>query len=99
MQLWSDGKLSDLINEGNTIQSRLGRNSPPVNEDSLARSFANLMSQGKTRAVLRLLTNKDAGTPLGLDEEVDIGLSYPKRVRDILLTSTLLACQLQWIPS
>ena len=84
MELWSDGKLSDLINEGNTIQSRLGRNSPPVSEESLARSFAKLMSHGKTRAALRLLANKDTGTPLGVDEEVDIGLSHPKRVRDIL---------------
>ena len=84
MELWSVGNLSDLINEGNIIQSRLGRNSPPVNEESLTRSFANLMSQGKTRAALRLFANKNTGTPLGLDEEVDIGLSHPKRVRDIL---------------
>ena len=74
MELWSDGKLSDLINKGNPIQSRLRRNSPPVSEESLTRFFAKLMSRGKTRAALRLLINKETGTPLGLDKEVDIGL-------------------------
>ena len=84
MKIWHDGDLNELILEGRAIQHRLPQ--PKQNETSkrLTRSFAQLMFHGKTKAALRLLTDKNTGYPLWLDELIVSGNSLPKTVRDIL---------------
>ena len=48
--------------EGRSIQKRLPKFSSPVNSNySLARSFSNLMFQGKTKSALQLLSDKGKG--------------------------------------
>ena len=42
------------------------------------------MFHGKTKAALRLLTDKSTGYPLQLDDLIESGNSPPKKVRDIL---------------
>ena len=48
LQLWKEGDISGLLEECRAIQSRLTRVSTPTSDSKLARSFANLMFEGKT---------------------------------------------------
>ena len=61
LSTWLDGDLNELLREGRTIQQRILKSSPAKNKEHLARSFANLMFQGKTRAALRLLSDQSKG--------------------------------------
>ena len=54
-------------------------------DEAFNRSFANLIFQGKVRAALRLLSNREAGSPLHLEETIDTGSSVKQSVRDILV--------------
>ena len=81
---WREGNILNLLKEGRTIQQRL----PNISAGSarpaqLARSFANLMFQGKTRAALRLLSNQNSGGTLHLNDMIDT-TNGPRKVRDIL---------------
>ena len=84
MKIWHDGDLNELTLEGRAIQHRLPQSKPNENGKRLARSFAQLMFHGKTKAALRLLTDKSTGYPLQLDDLIESGNSPPKKVRDIL---------------
>lgn len=53
---WLKGDLVELLREGRTIQQRINKASPSMSNEHLARSFANMMFQGKTKAALRLLS-------------------------------------------
>ena len=80
---WQNGDLKDLILEGRTIQQRIPKpttKSSRKYQENLARSFANLIFEGNTKATIRLLTdNPQAGT-LRLDDQIE-----PNRtVRDVL---------------
>ena len=54
-----------------------------MSNERLARSFANLMFQGKTKAALRLLSEQSKGGVLHLDDPVETGKGQ-RKVRDIL---------------
>ena len=81
LKAWQNGDLNDLLFEGKTIQLHLPKFPPKYNQDRLARSFANLMFQGKTNAALRLLSDNSRGGLLHLD---DTGAGQGT-VRDILI--------------
>ncbi len=71
LQLWSEGKFDDLLNEGKALQGRLPKiHNTKDAEDHLARSFSNLMFEGKTKAALQLLTNRSKGGVLHLDSTI-----------------------------
>ena len=55
---WKAGDIEILIKEGRTMQSKLPRNRPSIQngEESMARLFAKRMFQGKTKAALGLVT-------------------------------------------
>ena len=53
-------------------------------EETRERSFAQLMLEGKTKAALCLLCNKDTGCPLNLDDIIDTGTAERRYVLDIL---------------
>ena len=53
-------------------------------EKTCERSFAQLMLEGKTKAALCLLCNKDTGCPLSLDDIIDTGTAEGRYVLDIL---------------
>ena len=57
---------------------------PTVSQEHLARSFANLMFQGKTNAAIRLLTQQGKGGVLRLDDCVD-PINAQRTVMDILI--------------
>ena len=71
LNTWSKGDLNELMREGRTIQQRIPKSSQSMKSEHLARSFANLMFQGKTKAALRLLSDKNRGGLLHLDDPVD----------------------------
>ena len=54
---WQNGDLQDLILEGRTIQQRIPKPTTKSSRKHLARSFANLMFKGNTKAAIRLLTD------------------------------------------
>ena len=59
MKLWLEGKLVDLLHEGQTIQRQLPRVISHIkkDKDQTPRLFAKLMIEGKVRPALRLITN------------------------------------------
>ena len=68
MSLWLDGSFCTLMEEGRTIQQHL----TPLHcssrkDDTLARSFSNLMMEGKVKAAIRLLSEGNSSKPLSLD--------------------------------
>ena len=84
MSLWRDGNLNVLVLEGRTIQQRLPKRPPSRDAQELARTFANLMFMGNTKAALRLITEQNKGEVLRLDDLVNTPNSSPQKVRDIL---------------
>ena len=84
LEAWRQGDLNDLLREGRTIQQCIPTSSQFVNDEQLARSFANLMFQGKTNAALRLLTDQGRGGVLHLDDHLDTS-NGQRRVKGVLL--------------
>ena len=70
MKLWGEGNISELVREGRAIQNRIPTRHPQGGVQQLARSFANLMFQGKTHAALHLLTDKGKGGVLHIHDTV-----------------------------
>ena len=69
LQLWKDKKISELLSEGKTIQSRIKLSTPTVNnEETLSKKFAQLMMQGKVNPAIRLLEKGSKSGILPLSE-------------------------------
>ena len=66
LQLWKDGNLLQLLQEGRTVQRRLQSSRAHSSQDS-AKAFAWLMFQGKVKAALWLLSSNSRGDFLPLD--------------------------------
>ena len=81
LSTWLDGNLNDLVLEGRTIQQRIPKSQPQDSQKHLARSFTNLMFEGKTKAAIHLLTEEAKGGLLRLSNQVDIN----RTVRDFLI--------------
>ena len=81
LSTWQDGDLNDLLLEGRTIQRRIPALHPADGCARLARSFANLMFQGKTKSAIRLLTEETKGGVLHLSDIAD----GQRSVREILV--------------
>ena len=59
MKHWKEGDFDALVSEGRTLQQRLPKYKRPRSDDPrLARSFANLMFEGKTKFALQILCNQ-----------------------------------------
>ena len=81
LRTWLDGDLNDLLLEGRTIQRHIPKSHPEDSQKCLARSFANLMFEGKTKAAIRLLTEDAKGGVLCLSDHVDTN----RTVKDVLI--------------
>ena len=80
LELWKEGKISDILEEGRSIQRHLKSARPRKPEDT-ARIFANLMLQGKVNSALKFLTeDHDKGGILPLTETVlgDLKEKHPE---------------------
>ncbi|XP_064388154.1 uncharacterized protein LOC135336323, partial [Halichondria panicea] len=90
LKLWSEGQLVNLLYEGRSIQKQLHRNQPPQQnqdqEDRMAKKFAKLMSEGKVRAAMRLITNTGSTGLLNLENPASPNdPNSTKTVRDVLV--------------
>ena len=84
LKTWKDGDLESLVEEGRAIQQRLPKTRPSQSESNLARSFANLMFNGKTHAALDLLSNNGKGGMLHIDHVLESGADAGLSVKDVL---------------
>ena len=77
LNLWKDGDLASLLDEGQTIQSSLTREYSGWSSlsDQLTRKFSKLMMEGKVRAALRLIADNNTGQPLHLNSQIDFKLT------------------------
>ena len=71
MKIWQAGDLNELVLERRTIQKRLPKTSPDSEKDRRrASNFSKLMCHGKVKEALDLLSNKNKGRPLHLDDTI-----------------------------
>ena len=86
MELWHDGDIQALLDEGKCIQKRLGKVTSPssTNSDTIARTFRDLMFKGKVQYALRYLSRTTNGGVLKLEDLV------PEKTKDgeVVLRST-----------
>jgi len=69
LKLWQEGQLTELLHEGQTIQSRLNfhpQAQHPAKDKT--KQFTKLMGEGKVKAALRLLEGEPSGGSLPLDQ-------------------------------
>ena len=82
---WTEGDIDDLLLEERTIQNRLPTFRPSESSNAkLARTFSNLMFQGKTSAALELLAQKGRGGILHAQDPIDASDPESLSVLDIL---------------
>ena len=82
LKLWQEGQLTELLHEGQTIQSRLNfhpQAQHPAKDKT--KQFTKPMGEGKVKAALRLLEGEPSGGPLPLDQYID---NSRRTVLDIL---------------
>ena len=71
---WAKGDIAELLHEGRVIQRSLVAGKRDANNDTTtARTFSQLMMEGRVRAALRLLTKESRSGPLSLDETISDG--------------------------
>ena len=89
LKLWSQGQLDSRLHEGRTIQRQQLRNQPPSagpGGDRTATLFAKLMSEGKVRGAMRLITHTDSTGPITLGKAANLNdPNSSKTVRDVLV--------------
>ena len=89
LQLWKDGNLNSLLDEGSAIQSQFDRvcRGKIKPTDQISRTFSKLMMEGKVRSGLRLISEGNNGQPLRLDNLVENGNTNnpPETVLEALL--------------
>ena len=70
LEMWKQGDIPSLTQEGRCIQRYLLNRSRPSDDDAIARNFGKMMEQGKVRAALRYLSRNTTGGVLSLDDMI-----------------------------
>ena len=78
--LWSKGDIESLLQEGKTIQLRLGRLQKPKGEGELARSFAKCLHVGNVKAAVKLITEEENSGSLPLSSMQPDGRSVKEHL-------------------
>ena len=68
LQLWFDGNIDALLDEGECIQNRLTKSTTSQSTDVIARTFRNLMLQGKVQSALNCISRNSSGGILKLED-------------------------------
>jgi hypothetical protein len=88
MDLWREGSIEELLDEGKCIQKRLPKVTSSSDDESISRIFRNIMLQGKVQNALNFLSRKTNGGVLRMDDlipdSLNDGESVMKSTRDIL---------------
>ena len=79
LQLWKDGDIKSLVNEGRTIQKRIINTNKKRSEPDVTRIFSKLMMEGKVSAAIKFLSeNNDHGVLPASEETVnELMLKHP----------------------
>ena len=67
LELWRDGDILSLLEEGRCLQKHLQHTSKPPNEDTIAHVFSCLMMQGKVKSAMNYLSQNSSGSILRLE--------------------------------
>ena len=88
LELWTNGDIQELLDEGKCIQKRLGHAQSTSNDDATARTFHDLMLQGRVQSALRYLSRNTNGGVLKLEDLVPErcanGETILRSTRDVL---------------
>ena len=68
--LWNTGNFDTLIREGRAIQSTFRKHKASMTPEQQAKTFANLMLEGKINAALRILDDSPTAGVLSLTDTV-----------------------------
>ena len=69
MDMWKDGRISELISEGKQIQNRMMSSFKTSAKQNITKAFTNMILQGKISAACKLLNQSNSG-PLDLNDSV-----------------------------
>ena len=75
LELWRQGNISSLIQEGKCIQRYLVNRSRPPDDNVIAKNCSKMMEQGKVRSALQYLSRNSTGGVLSLDDMIPTGPS------------------------
>ena len=84
LALWNNGEITLLLEEGQSIQSRLTSLPKVDHDDKVSRRFTKLMSMGKIREALKCIDSDISGSILNLHDNVAIHNQIPETVLDRL---------------
>ena len=88
LDLWHKGELQALLNEGRCIQKHLRIGLRRSDDEAIAKTFRDLVLNGKVRDALHFLSRKTNGGVLQLDELIpdksDQGETVMRTVHDVL---------------
>ena len=70
LQLWKNNQIGELLHECRTLQNRLPKGQPKLDEEELTKRFINLMLQGNVRQAVRLLERDASNGVLPLTEDI-----------------------------
>ena len=88
LELWTNGDIQELLDEGKCIQKRLRQAQSISNDDTTARTFRDLMLQGRVQSALRYLSRNTNGGVLKLEDLVPArcanGETVLRSTRDVL---------------
>ena len=79
LELWKQGNIEALVQEGKCIQKPLVNKPRPSDNDAIARNFGRMMEQGKVKAALRYLSQNTSGGVLKLEDVVPANGGSEKR--------------------
>ena len=95
LQLWNEGRLDQLLQEGRTIQKRLKKSKGRSAEDS-ARTFAKLIFQEKINAALKFLSSDYDNGVHEINDEILIELQN-KHPEPSKITENTYKCKLFYL--
>lgn len=73
LEMWREGNIQVLIQEGRCIQRHLTKRPRPSDDEAIARNFGKMMEQGKVRSALQYLSRHTTGGTLSLDDMIPTG--------------------------
>ena len=68
-EIWKEGNINELYEEGKTIQDRLKSDGSPNNIVKISKKFKLQMQKGKVNGALKILTNNMRGSILPVTDE------------------------------
>ena len=80
LQLWDEGNINELLNEGATIQAQLTASKKAIDDTTLAKRFASMIFNNNFKGAMSLVTEKGKGGILALNAQTkkEMSSKHPK---------------------